>query len=99
MQLFHPDSGSASAAHRRLYARFELAYTLADLAAAALFIIGSIMFFSEAWTTFGTWLFLTGSLLFGLKPTLRLVKEIKLYRMGNIEDLAERADANTPSSK
>jgi hypothetical protein len=35
-------------------------------------------------------LFLVGSLLFAAKPTLRLIREIKLYRMGDVDDLAHR---------
>ena len=90
MKLFRHENRQASERTRRVYARFELAHTLADFGAAGCFVVGSIMFFSEAWLTTGTWLFLIGSLLFALKPTLRLVREIKLYRMGQIETLADR---------
>lgn len=91
MKLFHRDRRNDSAAHRRIYARFEIAYTMVDFLAALMFIIGSVMFFSDAWVTTGTWLFLIGSFFFAAKPTLRLWREVKLYRLGDMEDLARRA--------
>jgi uncharacterized membrane protein YgdD (TMEM256/DUF423 family) len=60
--------------------------------AAVLFIIGSVMFFSEDWTYVGTWLFVIGSVLFATKPTLRLLREVCLYRLGDYDDLAKRVD-------
>lgn len=47
MRLFNPDNRTRSAEHKRVYALYELAYTLNDFGAALLFVIGSIMFFSE----------------------------------------------------
>lgn len=54
-----------------------------------LFVIGSIMFFSETWTHFGTWLFLIGSIMFGLRPAIKLARELKYLRMGDYEDVAK----------
>ena len=68
---------------------YEIAYTLVDFLAATFFIIGSVFFFDEKLMTAGTWLFLIGSILFATKPTLRLLREIQLYKMGEDEDLAE----------
>ena len=48
MKLFHPDNRNRSEAHKRIYAIHELAYTINDVGAAALFVIGSILFFKEA---------------------------------------------------
>lgn len=90
MKLFRHENRQQTEATKRMYAIFELLHTLADFGAATLFVIGSVMFFSEEWTTSGTWLFLIGSLLFALKPTLRLICEIKLYRMCQYEKLAAR---------
>ncbi|SMY06781.1 YrhK family protein [Flavimaricola marinus] len=75
---------------RRRYALYEIAYTMADFLAAALFVIGSVMFFSDAWQTVGTWMFLFGSILFACKPTIRLVRELHLAAMGDTKDIAER---------
>ncbi|MFC3613729.1 YrhK family protein [Lutimaribacter marinistellae] len=89
--LFQKDHRSdGTNRQKRVYAMFELAYTAVDFAAATLFVIGSIMFFSEDWQTQGTWMFLIGSICFALKPTLRLARELKLAAMGDVDDLAKR---------
>ena len=90
MTLFHPDQPHKSPEHARVYAAFEIAYTAADFAAAALFIAGSIFFFYDSLTYAGTWMFLVGSVLFAAKPSLRLAREIKLARMGDVKDLSDR---------
>ncbi|MGJ8545904.1 MAG: YrhK family protein [Sulfitobacter sp.] len=87
MKLFRHEARQATPETQRVYARFELARTIADFGAAFCFIIGSVMFFSETWLTFGTWLFLLGSVLFALKPTIKLMREVKLYRMGEFDSL------------
>lgn len=88
--LFEKVYRDKSAAHQRIYAIFEILYTAVDFAAAVFFIIGSIMFFSEAWMTTGTWLFLIGSVFFAMKPALRLSRELKLAKLGDTDDLARR---------
>lgn len=92
MKLFRHSSREATDKSRQLYARFELVYTFVDFMAAVCFIIGSILFFFDSEQIPATWLFLFGSFLFAAKPTLRLVREIKLYRMGDVKDLAKRAE-------
>lgn len=89
MKLFHPDNRTRSEAHKRAYALYELAYTINDFGAAALFVVGSILFFSEKTTYLGTWLFLIGSIMFGLRPMIKLMREIKLIRMGDYDDVAK----------
>jgi len=90
MPLFHHENRQRTAETRRLYALFELAYTLVDFGAALCFVAGSVMFFFETWQTPGTWLFLIGSLLFAAKPTLRLAREIRLAAAGDRDALADR---------
>ena len=92
MPLFHPQNKDRSARHSAIYAAFEIAYTIIDFSAALCFIIGSVMFFSEDWQTPGTWLFLIGSILFACKPTLRLVRELRLVALGDVEDVAKKLD-------
>ncbi|MBV0911490.1 YrhK family protein [Rhodobacteraceae bacterium ASV31] len=82
MPLFAPGNRTKSQAHRRLYALYEVVYTLVDMLAALCFVVGSIAFFFEAWKTFGTWNFLIGSVLFAAKPSLRLVRELHYLRVG-----------------
>jgi hypothetical protein len=90
MNLFRHESRQHSDRSRTLYARFELLYTAVDFSAAGCFILGSILFFNEETRTPGTWLFLVGSIFFAAKPTIRMIREIKLYRMGDVDDLAKR---------
>ncbi len=91
-RLFHHENREHSQDTRRVYAAFELAYTCVDFGAALCFILGSVMFFSDALFTPATWLFLIGSVLFAVKPTLRLIREIKLISMGDAKDVASRLE-------
>tara|TARA_R110002033_G_scaffold64427_2_gene115403 strand:- start:1056 stop:1337 length:282 start_codon:yes stop_codon:yes gene_type:complete len=88
--LFKPNQHTYSEDDLRRYAAFEIVYTLIDFAAAGLFLIGSIMFLSSAWENFGTWLFIVGSVLFATKPTLRLIRELRLAAAGDEKDLGKR---------
>ncbi|MDB6176059.1 YrhK family protein [Paracoccus sp. Z330] len=89
-EIFRHENREATPQSRRLYARFEIAHTVVDFTAALCFIIGSIMFFYEAWQIPATWFFTIGSVFFALKPSLRLWREIKLYRMGKLSELSDR---------
>lgn len=88
--LFHEDRRHQNARSKRIYALFEIVYTVIDFSAAACFLVGSVMFLYPAYETPAIWLFIVGSLLFAAKPTLRLVRELKLAAIGDTEDLAER---------
>ena len=87
MKLFNPDNHVRSEKHKKIYAYCELAYTLVDVSAAALFVIGSILFFSETTTYIGTWFFLVGSVLFGLRPTIKLYREFVYIRAGDFDNI------------
>ncbi|WP_120501838.1 YrhK family protein [Roseovarius sp. EL26] len=89
MKIFNPDSHTFSERHKAIYAYCELAYTIVDFSAAALFVIGSILFFSEATTYVGTWLFLVGSVLFGLRPTIKLYREFAYIRAGQYQKVSD----------
>ncbi len=92
MRLFRHENRERNHDTRRVYALFELVYTFVDFAAAVCFTIGSVLFFWESTQRPATWLFLVGSILFAAKPTLRLMRELKLARMGKLKTLAERAE-------
>lgn len=92
MALFDPGSPDRSEAARKLYAAFEIWYTVVDFSAAALFVVGSVLFLWERTATVGTWLFIGGSVCFALKPTLRLVRELRMAKLGDTSDLAHRAE-------
>lgn len=91
-RLFRNESRERNEQSRALYARYELIRTAVDFVAALCFVVGSVMFFSEAWTYDATWLFLIGSLFFAAKPSIKIVREIHLYRIGDMQDLAARAE-------
>lgn len=90
MKMFHPDNHTKSDQHKRLYALCELAYTVVDFSAAVLFIVGSALFFDESTTYIATWLFLVGSVLFGMRPAVKLYREIGYLRLGDYDDIAKQ---------
>ncbi|TQO23640.1 YrhK family protein [Paramicrobacterium agarici] len=91
MGFYDPRNKEISPRAARLYAAFSVAHSIADFAAAALFVIGSVLFFNEALKTPGIWCFLVGSVCFLLKPTIRLIREIKLAALDEVSSLASRA--------
>lgn len=94
MALFDPRNRTQSAENAKLYAALEVAYTVVDFAAAGLFIVGSVLFFSESTQIPGTWCFLVGSVCFALKPTLRLVRELTYAKRDDVDTLAQRAEGS-----
>ena len=92
MKLFRHENRERNHDTRRIYALYELAYTLVDFGAAICFLIGSVLFFWPSVETPAIWLFTIGSLLFLAKPAIRLAREGKLLRMGKYETLAERVE-------
>lgn len=93
MQLFSHKNRQRNHETRRVYAAFELLYTVVDFSAALCFTIGSVMFFWDSLMTTATWFFTVGSVFFMAKPTLRLIREVKLAAMGDADDLADRYGA------
>ncbi|SDU01968.1 YrhK family protein [Stappia sp. ES.058] len=81
MKFFSSDLRRASPDHAELVRRYELARTLVDFLAAVFFIVGSVFFFYESLLFSGTWLFLIGSILFAVRPTIRLALELHLTRL------------------
>lgn len=91
MRLFDPRDRETTGQTARVYAIFEVLHTAVDFLAAGLFIVGSVLFFSEATKTAGTWCFLLGSICFALKPTIRLTREVRLASLRRVDRLAEKA--------
>ncbi|CFX28750.1 conserved protein of unknown function [Candidatus Filomicrobium marinum] len=89
MHLFNPENRTRSAEHIRIYILFEIWYTFVDFTAALCFLIGSVLFFWDSTMFVGTWLFVVGSAFFALKPTLRLLRELKYLSMGEIPPAPE----------
>ena len=91
-RLFRHENRERDQDTRRVYAAFELAHTCVDFGAALCFVLGSVCFFYDSLMTPATWLFLIGSILFAVKPTLRLIRELKLISMGDAKDVASRLE-------
>ncbi|OOY11800.1 MAG: hypothetical protein EP320_17750 [Rhodobacteraceae bacterium] len=89
-RLFDTPRHEHTPEQRRFYALTEIAYTIVDFGAAFCFVIGSIFFFYDSLAFAATWLFLIGSVLFAAKPSIRLWRELKLLKMGDYKDLAQR---------
>jgi hypothetical protein len=64
-----------------VYSRYQRLYTLVEFAAAVAFVIGSVFFFSEDLTVAADWLFLAGSILFAVRPTVAVLREAHLARI------------------
>jgi hypothetical protein len=88
--IFDTPAHEQTPEQRRFYAYTEIAYTVVDFGAAACFVVGSLLFFYASLSIPATWLFLIGSLLFAAKPSIRLWRELKLLRMGDYKDIAQR---------
>ena len=88
MKLFDPRNHVRSEAHMKIYAYYTLAYTAVDFTAAVLFIVGSILFFDQSTATIATWLFVIGSVFFGLRPMITLLREVAYIRAGDYTDAA-----------
>ncbi|RNL87046.1 YrhK family protein [Halostreptopolyspora alba] len=61
--------------------RYEFVSIVNDILIALWFIGGSVMFFFAAWTTWGTWLFLLGSVQLLIRPVIRLTRLVHLQRV------------------
>ncbi len=80
-ETFHPNLSTKTERHMQLFQYYQLAYTLNDLCAGLLFVIGSVLFFFEQTTYTATWLFLVGSISFTIRPAIKLLREIHLTRL------------------
>ncbi|KUG59012.1 YrhK family protein [Nesterenkonia jeotgali] len=62
--------------------RYETLSIVNDFLIALAFTVGSVFFFRESTMTAGTWLFLLGSVLLMVRPTIRLIRRTHLIRVG-----------------
>ncbi|GGB54647.1 hypothetical protein GCM10011316_28380 [Roseibium aquae] len=80
-KLFDGAVRHASPRHTDVVRKYELYRTIVEFLAAMFFVVGSIFFFYESLLFAGTWLFLIGSVLFAVRPTIRLLLELHLTRL------------------
>ncbi|TPW27579.1 YrhK family protein [Pararhizobium mangrovi] len=90
MRLFDPANSEQSGEHKRLFAIYEVWYTVVDFLAAFLFLVGSVLFFWKSTETIAIWMFVVGSFFFALKPTIRLARELHYMALGDYSFLAQR---------
>lgn len=81
MKLLDPHLDDLTPAHVALYWRYQVVRTLVDFGAAICFVIGSVCFFYSDLSFEADWLFLVGSILFALKPTIDVVRSAHLRRL------------------
>lgn len=80
-RLFHPGLTTRSPRHAELARRYQVLRTAVDFGAAICFVVGSTLFFSAATTRAADWLFLVGSVLFAVKPTIDVIRSLHLARL------------------
>ncbi len=91
MRLLDPALNDLTPRHIQIYWHYQLVRTAVDFGAATSFVIGSAFFFFTSTTRAADWLFLVGSLLFALKPTIDLVRAAQLRKLpGHIEGPSRR---------
>lgn len=81
MRLLDPALQDLTPHHLLLYWRYQVIRTIVDFCAAMGFVIGSACFFFTATETVALWMFLVGSLLFGVKPTIDVIRSAHLRRL------------------
>ena len=81
MNGFDPLRATASPRHAEVAGRYETVYTMVDFAAAVSFVIGSAFFFHDSLTLAADWLFLAGSFLFAVRPSVAVAQQIHLSRL------------------
>jgi len=77
VKLLNPVLTDLTPRHVAVYWRYQVVRTLVDFGAAVCFVIGSGFFFFTSTTR----LFLIGSFLFAVKPTIDVVRSAHLNRL------------------
>lgn len=80
-RLFRRELWSLSARHSEVWRQYEILYHVNDFVAGLLFVVGSVLFFWESTQRTATWMFLVGSILFTLRPGIRLMRDLRLTRL------------------
>lgn len=91
-RTFDPRRATASDRHAEIYGRYEKMYTTVEFAAAAAFVVGSVLFFFASEQIPATWFFLVGSILFAARPTVKVLREYHLARIPLPGDNTTSAD-------
>jgi hypothetical protein len=97
-RVFREELASLTPHHARISRNYEIWYNINDFAAGVLFVTGSILFFWESTMYIATWFFVVGSILFCVRPSIRLARELHLSRLpSGLEDESEAGSSVEPS--
>jgi hypothetical protein len=81
MKLLDPVLNDLTPRHVEIFWRYQVVRTGVDFGAATCFVVGSAFFFFASMTTPADCLFLLGSILFAIKPTIDMVRSLHLRRL------------------
>jgi len=81
VKLLDPLLQDLSPRHIEIYWRYQVVRTAVDFGAAACFVVGSVFFFYKSLNYAADWLFLAGSILFAIKPTIDMIRSVHLRRL------------------
>lgn len=81
MKILDPTLHNLTPRHIEIFWRYQVVRTGVDFSAACCFVLGSVFFFSESLSKPADWLFLIGSILFAVKPTIDMVRSLHLRRL------------------
>lgn len=81
MKILDPILNDLTPRHLEIFWRYQVVRTGVDFGAATCFVVGSVFFFYEALSLPADWLFLIGSVLFAIKPTIDMVRSAHLARL------------------
>ncbi len=81
MRLLDPTLNALSPRHLAVFWRYQVIRTLVDFGAAICFVVGSAFFFFSSTQLAADWLFLVGSVMFALKPTIDVVRSAHLRKL------------------
>lgn len=94
MRLLDPVLNDLTPRHMEVFWRYQVVRTGVDFGAALCFVVGSGFFFFSSLSRPADWLFLVGSVLFAVKPTIDMVRSLHLRRLPDHEDAAGDAPAH-----
>lgn len=81
MRLLNPVLNDLTPRHLEIFWRYQVVRTGVDLGAACCFVVGSAFFFFASMSRPADWLFLVGSVLFAVKPTIDMVRSVHLRKL------------------
>lgn len=81
MRLLDPVLNDLTPRHLEIFWRYQVVRTGVDFGAACCFVLGSAFFFFASMSRPADWLFLVGSVLFAVKPTIDMVRSVHLRKL------------------